>query len=191
MRLSLLLICISALLALSGVCGEAINRAGLDRRRAVFFLFCIAVLDTFLLHPAEQLYISPACVFAAIWLYSAAYLSCEPIVALSLLFGVISGAALFPLAALGAEWTPFIIGIASALPAFLLDTLTAASSAVLAPLASHIAAFAFGVLTDGYASLELTESALSSQLFALICTFIIRSALYKEKANSILQSKVS
>ena len=191
MRASLLLILISEIFVLSGVCGGVLSRAGLCRLKASFFLLCVFVTDSFLLRPSEQLYVSPACVIIPVFVYCAAYFSGEPKPALSVPMSLLVGALLFPLTLTGEEWTAFAIGAVSALPAFILDTLTSASSAALAPLIAQISAFAYCSVKEGYASLDLSGAALTSQLFALICVFMIKASIQKERYNGILRSRVS
>lgn len=186
MRISTMLILISAALMLGGVGSRTLSAHGIGRRCALFFLLAVAVLDRYTLYPADDIAVSPACIIAAAWLFGNAFAqgSGARLPAASLPYSIALGFATAPLAASGGEWACYAAGLAPALLTLPLGIGHGLSAAALTPVFAELVCFA-GAAPSAAAALELTEYCLSAQLAGIMlsCAF----AILKERRRTTVR----
>lgn len=187
MRISTMLIIMTALPLAAGVGENTLKKARINRKNGLFFLLCMLAMSGFEVFVTDETAVSPACVLAAAWLFAASFAKGDAHKALlSISASMLAGAAASGLMSADAEWAAYLCG-ACALPACALGLLPALGTAAAAPL--FAAAFDYALVSEqsGYAVLELTETALSAQLSGI---FICSAAMIaKELIVSYVRTK--
>ena len=181
MRLSYLISISAGILISCGVGESFISK--LARAKALFFLLCGCALHQLAFSPSDEILLSPAFVFAAVTLYgfTAARGSGGSLgIILSVL---LAGAAASFIGNDGTDAHALAVGLVAALPALILDTKSACAAAALAPIAAAALKFAFGLLTNGYDVLDISETTFSAQLTGIITAFIVKSALSRQNSH--------
>lgn len=179
MRISVMLILISALMLASGAEGEGLEKLGITRKNGLFFLLCALALGSFSVSVTYEAEVSPACLSIAVWLFGFSFTGKSRARALlslpvSLIIGIITS----PLLAIDGEWTAYLCGVC-AVPSLLFGPFCGISTAALAPAWAELCRYSYVTAGGGFAVLELTEKAISAQLAGVLISISVHLLLTK------------
>lgn len=174
MHISRMLILITAVLILGGVFKRSLREARSEKLEALFFLLCIAVLDRFILEPAEGIRISPACVFMLSVSVIKRFSGRKRLSVLNFVLIPALGISAAPLLAVGGEWACYAAGAIAASAALYSDILSSLEIASAASVTAFAVAQIYSGLRFGMTEIELADTCLAVQLSAVITVLFIK-----------------
>lgn len=174
MRISTMLIIVMSLFILGGIGRRSLYSIGIDGKHALFFLLCVILTHRFTVELNDELSFSFGCILLAAWTFGAAF-GAGKIPAIRYFIIPISaacGAACMALYSSDIKLTALISLIPAAVCIFA-DALTAFALAGSLPVFAGTASYAYGMITRGYGSFELTENCLTAQLLGIFLSSVV------------------
>lgn len=185
MRISNMLLLASFILTVGGIGKRSLKSMGIDRKHALFFLFCVFILNKISAELTDDVSFSAACLMIPIWLFGHLYSSSSNnklrwiVLPLSAAAGAIS--CFIP------KHIFILVIIEGMIVSALLDPYFSMAFSGIMPVFAYTAAYILNLFRSGYGTLELTEGCLTAQLIGIIISVtvhIIKESSKKKTART-------
>ena len=171
MRISSMLLLSAGILAAGGIGRISLKAIGIDRKHALFFLFCVFAVNSISAELTDDISFSAACLMIPIWLFGHLYNSSSIIkqkwivLPLSAAAGAVS--CFFP------KHIFMIVLVEETAAALLLDAGFSMAFCGLTPVFAYASAYFYSLIRSGYGTMDLTEECLTAQLIGIMLTNLI------------------